>query len=62
MNLRLTEGLDLAAYRARWGFGPDVRRMQTLIDDGLLSRDGDRLTATPRGRLLLNSVIAALAD
>jgi coproporphyrinogen III oxidase-like Fe-S oxidoreductase len=36
--------------------------MQALIDDGLLRRDGDRLTATPRGRLLLNSVIAALAD
>jgi coproporphyrinogen III oxidase-like Fe-S oxidoreductase len=36
--------------------------MQSLIDDGLLARDGDRLCATPRGRLLLNSVIAALAD
>ena len=62
MNLRLAEGLDLADYRARWGFGPDAKRMQVLIDDGLLQRDGDRLTATPRGRLLLNSVIAALAD
>ncbi len=62
MNLRLAEGLDLAAYRARWGFGLDAARMQTLIDDGLLLREGDHLTATPRGRLLLNSVIAALAD
>ena len=62
MNLRLAEGLGLAAYRTRWGAGPDARRMQVLIDDGLLTRDGDRLTATPRGRLLLNSVIAALAD
>ena len=62
MNLRLAEGLDLAAYRARWGTMPDAQRMQSLIDDGLLTRDGDRLSATPRGRLLLNSVIAALAD
>jgi oxygen-independent coproporphyrinogen-3 oxidase len=62
MNLRLTEGLDLAAYRARWGTAPDSARMQSLVDDGLLALDGDRLTATPRGRLLLNSVIAALAD
>ena len=61
MNLRLAEGLDLAAYRARWGIAPDARRMQSLIDDGLLVRDGDRLAATPRGRLLLNSVIAELA-
>ncbi len=62
MNLRLAEGIDLAAYRARWGAPPDAGRMQSLIDDGLLARDGDRLAATPRGRLLLNSVIAALAD
>ena len=62
MNLRLAEGLDLAAYRARWGVGPDAKRMQSLIDDGLLTRDGERLIATPRGRLLLNSVIVALAD
>ena len=62
MNLRLVEGLDLAAYRERWGMKPDAKRMQSLVDDGLLRRDGDRLIATPRGRLLLNSVIAALAD
>ena len=62
MNLRLAEGLDLAAYRARWGMEPDAKRMQSLVDDGLLRRDGERLIATPRGRLLLNSVIAALAD
>ncbi|MBS0470017.1 MAG: coproporphyrinogen III oxidase [Proteobacteria bacterium] len=61
MNLRLAEGLDLAAYRVRWGFEPDADRMESLIADGLLARDGNRLTVTPRGRLLLNSVIAALA-
>jgi oxygen-independent coproporphyrinogen-3 oxidase len=62
MNLRLAEGLDLAGYRARWGVGPDPVGMQSLIDDGLIALDAGRLTATPRGRLLLNSVIAALAD
>ena len=61
MNLRLAEGLDLAAYRARWNTAPDAKRIASLIEDGLLTLDGDRLTATPRGRLLLNSVIAALA-
>ena len=62
MNLRLSEGIDLAAYRARWGTAPDAKRIASLAEDGLVTLDGDRLTATPRGRLLLNSVIAALAD
>ncbi len=60
MNLRLTEeGLDLDAYQARWGVAPNEQRMLALIADGLLMRKGNRLIATPRGRLLLNSVIAA---
>jgi oxygen-independent coproporphyrinogen-3 oxidase len=62
MNLRLAEGLDLAAYRARWGTAPDDARIAPLAEEGLIERTGDRLTATPRGRLVLNSVIAALAD
>jgi putative oxygen-independent coproporphyrinogen III oxidase len=61
MNLRLSEGLDLAAYRARWDRCVDTERMTTLVEQGLLRLDGQRLSATPRGRLLLNSVIAALA-
>ncbi|MEI9990374.1 MAG: radical SAM family heme chaperone HemW [Rhizomicrobium sp.] len=62
MNLRLAEGLDLAAYRARWSTVPNADRITSLVEDGLLILEGDRLTATPRGRLLLNSVIAALVE
>jgi len=62
MNLRLTEGLDLAAYRARWGTAPDDARISDLVNEGLLRLNGDHLAATPRGRLVLNAVIAALAD
>jgi oxygen-independent coproporphyrinogen-3 oxidase len=62
MNLRLVEGLDLAAYRARWDTVPDPARIAALQEDGLVTLTGDRLAATPRGRLLLNSVIAALAS
>jgi oxygen-independent coproporphyrinogen-3 oxidase len=58
MNLRLDEGVDLAACRARWGFAPAPEKIAAL--DGLVRQQGDRLAATPRGRLLLNSVIAAL--
>ncbi len=61
MNLRLAEGLDLAAYGARWGRAPDAAKVDVLVEDGLLTRDGSRIVATARGRLLLNSVIAALA-
>ncbi len=62
MNLRLSEGLDLATYRARWGTAPDVVRIAPLAEEGLITLSHDCLTATPRGRLVLNSVIAALAD
>src|ERR1700749_805369 len=62
MNLRLAEGLDLSAYRARWDTAPDEARIAPLAEEGLVTLDDNRLTATPRGRLVLNSVIAALAD
>jgi len=62
MNLRLTEGIDLAAYRARWGTAPSEERIAALREDGLVAVNGERLSATPRGRLLLNRVIAALSD
>lgn len=61
MNLRLSEGIDIAAYKARWGTAPDPARIASLAQDGLVTLHESRLTATPRGRLLLNSVIAALA-
>jgi oxygen-independent coproporphyrinogen-3 oxidase len=62
MAVRLSEGLDLAAYRARWGMEPSPTRIAALQDAGLVSLRGKRLTATPRGRLVLNSLIAELAD
>jgi oxygen-independent coproporphyrinogen-3 oxidase len=62
MNLRLTEGIDLAAYQARWGVRPAPAKIAPLIEQGLLRRDGDLLAATPQGRLLLNAVIAAVLN
>jgi oxygen-independent coproporphyrinogen-3 oxidase len=61
MNLRLSEGLDLGAYQARWGVIIDGGRIAELAQDGLVRLDGNRLAATENGRLVLNSVIAALA-
>jgi oxygen-independent coproporphyrinogen-3 oxidase len=62
MNLRLAEGVDLARYRSRWGTEIDRGRVAALVDEGHLQQDADRLKVTPRGRLVLNAVIAAIAD
>jgi len=62
MNLRLREGIDLCAYQQRWGTRPVPAKITPLIEQGILHRDGDMLSATPQGRLVLNAVIAALLN
>ncbi len=62
MNLRLAEGIDLAAYEKRWGARPNAEKIAGLADQGLLTLAGEILTATPRGRLLLNAVISKLLN
>jgi putative oxygen-independent coproporphyrinogen III oxidase len=62
MALRLREGLDLDAYRARWGVEPDAVKIDALSSYDLVVLDSGRLRATPRGLLVLNRVIAELAD
>jgi putative oxygen-independent coproporphyrinogen III oxidase len=62
MNLRLSEGLDLAAYQQRWGTRPDAEKIAALAGHGLLTLNGDVLTAMPSGRLLLNRVIEELLN
>ena len=46
MGLRLREGLDLGALAAKTGFSPSFQAIAPLEDEGLLRRDGDRLSAT----------------
>jgi oxygen-independent coproporphyrinogen-3 oxidase len=62
MNLRLAEGIDLAAYEARWRTRPSAEKIAPLMEQGFLRQNGDRLTATPQGRLILNAVIASLLN
>jgi putative oxygen-independent coproporphyrinogen III oxidase len=62
MNLRLAEGLDLAAYEKRWGVGLDGAKIAGLVQQGFLTREDGRLTTTPSGRLLLNRVIEELLN
>ena len=62
MGLRLTKGVDLAHYQSLGG-SIDVPARETLANDGLIdwSQEENRLWLTPKGRLLANGVIAALA-
>ena len=60
MGLRLAEGVDLAGYERRWNRRPDAGAIAMLAGQNLVRQDGDVLAVTPQGRLLLNSVIAAL--
>jgi oxygen-independent coproporphyrinogen-3 oxidase len=60
MNLRLSEGIDLQTFRARWNVVPGESRIAPLEQLGLVICDGGRLRATSRGRLVLNRVIAEL--
>jgi len=61
MNLRLSEGLDLPAYRSRWNTEPNAQRIAELSQDGFLRVENGRLFATPKGRLVLNRLIAEIA-
>lgn len=62
MGLRLTEGVDLTRHAALAGRPLDSGRIAMLQQEGLVAMRGNRhLVATPRGRLVLNALVAALA-
>lgn len=60
MSLRTREGLDLSRFSNILGKPIDYNKINGLQGDGLVSLEAERLTATRRGILLLNAVIAAL--
>ena len=62
MGLRLVEGLDLVSYRERWGVSPSPSQIKDLADAGLIASDETHLSVTAPGRLVLNAVIAQLAE
>ena len=62
MGVRLTEGLDLNAFQTRWGLSPAPEQIARLQQLGLVQRDSGRLRASRSGRLVLNTIIAELAD
>jgi oxygen-independent coproporphyrinogen-3 oxidase len=60
MGLRLADGIDLARYALITGspLGPDA--ISRLVNLGMIEVENLSLRATPRGRVLLNAVIADL--
>jgi putative oxygen-independent coproporphyrinogen III oxidase len=60
MNLRLREGVDIIAFRDRWGGGLPDEKIIALADLGLVAKENGRLAATPYGRLVLNRLIEEL--
>jgi oxygen-independent coproporphyrinogen-3 oxidase len=61
MALRLAEGVDPARYARLAGRAPEPARVALLQTEGLLEPGALRLTATPKGRLVLNALAAELA-
>jgi oxygen-independent coproporphyrinogen-3 oxidase len=62
MGMRKREGVALSALSALGDAGASVReRAQPLEDAGLVEAVSGRIRATPRGRLLLDRLVAELA-
>ena len=57
LRVRLRDGLPVAALN-----DAERRRAQTAIEDGLLTREGERLVLTDPGRLLADAVVRTLLD
>jgi putative oxygen-independent coproporphyrinogen III oxidase len=61
MGLRLAEGIDLKRLQAIGGRRPSTQKVDALSAQGLVRRQGERLAATPSGRLVLERIILELA-
>ena len=64
MGLRLTEGVlatrfDRIVGKSLWE-GVNLERLDELVVGGFLERTSERISATPRGRIVLNTLIAKL--
>ena len=64
MGLRLAEGLDVGKVSDRFGLRSivDWSRVDRLVASGHLTRDSSRIAATASGRLLLDSILAEIAE
>jgi len=63
MGLRLTEGIDAQAIAGRFGLLSivDWERVDRLVHSAHLTREGQRIAITPKGRLLLDAILGEIA-
>jgi oxygen-independent coproporphyrinogen-3 oxidase len=62
MGLRLSEGIDISRIEERFGIPvADRQRISRLVESGHLVSSGERVMATPAGRLLLDRILAEIA-
>ena len=62
MSLRLSDGLDLQDFRARRGRPLNTEALCDLVTQDLIEIGDGTLQATPKGRLVLNTLIAEIAS
>jgi len=60
MGLRIEEGISIERFEEIGEQRLPIKIINELVTDGLLESQGDRLKATPQGRLLLNRVTEKL--
>lgn len=60
MSLRLAEGSDLTRFSALNGSALNVSQLEDMISAGFVSREGDQVATTTKGRPLLNAVLRQL--
>jgi putative oxygen-independent coproporphyrinogen III oxidase len=61
MGLRLAEGIDVERFRALSGRPLDPQQVETLVEQGMVERVGNRLRVTAGGFPVLDAVVADLA-
>jgi oxygen-independent coproporphyrinogen-3 oxidase len=62
MGLRLADGIDVALLERRFAVPlVDHAAAGRLVDSGHLTQSGERIAATPAGRLVLDRVLAEIA-
>ncbi len=60
MSLRLAEGTDLDRYTSLANKTISPKKIKHLVDEGLLVCKGNRLIASPTGRMILNAILKEL--
>lgn len=60
MSLRLSEGSDMGRFHALSGFSLNEQAIDRNQELGLLQTSGNRLVATAKGRIILNTLLKDL--